>query len=142
MELIFGLPAVQYQLAPFVTAPFSYICKSGTAAPIPAGDAGENTAERHAIHTILEWERRLAKEPGLTKVQLAKTEGLSKPRITQMFTLLKLPKEAQIHLQQLESPVSIKYFSVKRLMAVAELPDARREDEFAKLRESCPSKAA
>lgn len=70
-------------------------------------------------------------------MQLAINEGLSKPRITQTFTLLKLPKEAQDHLLALSSPAAIRYFSVKRLIAMAKLTPQEQHTEFEKLRANC-----
>jgi hypothetical protein len=58
--------------------------------------------------------------------------------MTQMFSLLKLPQEAQEHLATLRSPAVIKFFSIRRLIAMAKLPAARQVEEFAKLKASSP----
>lgn len=85
---------------------------------------------RHPICKVLEWQKRLDCDKGLTKVQIGEAEGLSKARITQMFTLLRLPEEAQEYLATLTSPALVKSFAVRRLMAVAKLPSARQIEIF------------
>lgn len=85
---------------------------------------------RHPICKVLEWQERLNADKGLTKVQIGENEGLSKARITQMFSLLRLPEEAQQYLASLTSPALIKSFAIRRLMSVAKLPPARQVEAF------------
>ena len=85
---------------------------------------------RHPICKVLEWQERLDREKGLTKVQIGEEEGLSKARITQMFSLLRLPEEARQYLASLTSPTLIKSFAVRRLMSVVKLPPARQAEIF------------
>lgn len=69
-------------------------------------------------------------DKGTTKVQITENEGLSKARIAQMFSLLRLPDEVQQYLASLTSPALIKSFSIRRLMSVAKLPSARQNEVF------------
>ena len=85
---------------------------------------------RHPICRVLEWQERLDGDKGLTKVQIGEAEGLSKARITQMFSLLRLPEGAQEYLASLTSPALIKSFAIRRLMSVAKLPADQQVDVF------------
>jgi len=135
IKLVIGMPLPQHRLAPFVAEPFQFTWKSF--APSTACDregSGCDPAMRHPICTVLDWQERLNNETGLTKVQIASNEGLSKARITQMFTLLNLSEEAQKYLASLTSPVVIKSFAVRRLMAMAKLPLARQREAFEEMK--------
>jgi hypothetical protein len=85
---------------------------------------------RHPICKVLEWQERLNGDKGLTKVQIGEDEGLSKARITQMFSLLRLPEDVQQYLASLTSPALIKSFAIRRLMSVAKLPSTRQSKVF------------
>ena len=130
-----GMPLPQHPLAPFVAEPFQFTWKSG--GPITEGDhqgSGCGRAMRHPIFRVLDWQARLEQEPGLTKVKIACNEGLSKARIAQMFSLLKLPVEAREYLASLTSPIVIKSFAIRRLMAMAKLPLARQREAFEEMK--------
>lgn len=85
---------------------------------------------RHPICKVLEWQERLNGDKELTKVQIGESEGLSKARITQMFSLLRLPEDAQQYLASLTSPALIRSFAIRRLMSVAKLPSTRQIEVF------------
>ncbi|MFT4177797.1 MAG: hypothetical protein QM627_14260 [Luteolibacter sp.] len=96
-----------------------------------AADNGEEASGlRHPICKVLEWQKRLNEGNGLTKVQISEDEGVSKARITQMFSLLRLPEESQQYLASLTSPALIKSFTIRRLMSIAKLPPARQVETF------------
>lgn len=65
----------------------------------------------HPIWRVFNWQRRLDEDKALTKVQIVEQKGLRKARITQMFSLLHLPKDAQNYLADLTAPALIKAFS-------------------------------
>lgn len=92
---------------------------------------------RHPIWRVLDWQRRLDEDNALTKVQIGEQEGLSKARMTQMFSLLHLPKNAQDYLADLTAPTLIKAFSVRQLMGVAKTPAAERAAAFQRMRADC-----
>jgi hypothetical protein len=131
IELKVGIPWHRYHLRPFVASPFHF-----------SWDFRENrqpsnkseSHPRHPIFEILKWEQRLRDEPGLTRTQLAKDEGLTKARISQMLVLLNLSQTVRRHLTELNSLEGIKAFSLRRLSAVAKLPPEKQVQAFEKLR--------
>ena len=86
---------------------------------------------------MYEWRQRLEAEKGLTRLQIGEQEGLSNARITQMFSLLKLPKEAQEYLAALTVPSHIKSFSVRQLRGLVRLSATDRLEAFRKMRADC-----
>jgi len=92
---------------------------------------------RHPIWRVFEWQRRLEEDKALTKVQISEQEGLSKARMTQMFSLLHLPKDAQDYLADLTAPALIKAFSVRQLIGVAQTPAPERAEAFQRMRVDC-----
>jgi hypothetical protein len=132
-----GMPAHQYNLAPFVASPFHFTWNSRTCASGPKRAFEENQAgPRHPICKVLEWQGRLLGEEGLSKSKIAKDEGITKARITQMFQLLNLPTDAQQHLAALRSSEAIRSFSLRGLFEVTRLPVSRRAEAFESLRTS------
>ncbi len=79
----------------------------------------------------------MGEDKALTKAQIGEQEGLSKARMTQMFSLLHLPKEAQDYLTALHAPTLIKAFSVRQLMVVAKAPAPERAEAFQRMRADC-----
>jgi len=125
------MPLPQHRLAPFVAEPFHFTWRSsGFGGDCETNGESRASAMRHPICRVLEWQERLDGDKGLTKVQIGENEGLSKARITQMFTLLRLPAEAREYLASLTSPALIKSFAIRRLMSVAKLPPARQSEVF------------
>ncbi|TLD71698.1 hypothetical protein FEM03_06045 [Phragmitibacter flavus] len=86
---------------------------------------------------MFDWQRRLDEDKVLTKVQIGEKEGLSKARMTQMFYLLHLPKDAQDYLADLTAPAIIMAFSVRQLMDVAQSPASERAEAFQRMRADC-----
>jgi hypothetical protein len=125
------MPLPQHRLAPFVAEPFHFTWRSsGLEDDCHTNGEGRESSTRHPICKVLEWQERLNGDKGLTKVQIGEAEGLSKARITQMFSLLRLPEEAQRYLASLTSPALIKSFAIRRLMSIAKLPSARQNEIF------------
>lgn len=127
VKLVVGMPLAQHNLGPFVVSPFRL---SWDANGSSNAECGESAAQRHPICKVLDWEQRLSKETGLTRAQLAHEEGLSKARVTQMFRLLNLPSDARQYLAGLRSRKAIDSFSLRRLLAVAKLPEGQRQMAF------------
>lgn len=92
---------------------------------------------RHPICRVFDWQRRLDEDKALTKVQIGEQEGLSKARMTQLFSLLHLPKDAQDYLANLTASALIKAFSVRQLMGVAKASTAERAKAFQRMRADC-----
>jgi len=51
-----------------------------------------------------------------------------------MFSLLRLPEEARHYLASLTSPVVIKSFAIRRLMAIAKKPLAQQREAFKEMK--------
>jgi hypothetical protein len=138
LKLVLGLPYYQHNLPPFVAEPFQFSLKS-TAQGGPSGDTEQENHEvaRHPIWRVFDWQRRLDKDKALTKVQIGEQEGLSKARMTQMFSLLQLPQNAQDYLADLTAPELIRAFSVRQLMGVAKAPASERPEVFQRMRADC-----
>jgi hypothetical protein len=121
-----------------VAEPFQFSLKSTV-----QGGPSEETAEqdsvtaRHPIWRVFDWQRRLDEDKALTKVQIGEQEGLSKARVTQMFSLLHLPKDAQRYLADITTPALIRAFSVRQLMGVAKTPAPERAEAFQRMRADC-----
>ncbi len=131
VKLVLGIPLPQHRLAPFVVDPFRFTWRATA-----AEDGSDSTAEergpvmRHPICRVLQWQNRLKSEAGLTQAQIGVDEGFSKSRMTQLFSLLSLHEDAQQYLASLTSPVAIKAFVIRRLMAVAKLPAGQQTEIF------------
>lgn len=138
INLILGLSYYQHKLAPFVAEPFHFSLKSTMQSGLPGATAQQShETARHPIWRVFDWQRRLDEDKTLTKVQIGEQEGLSKARMTQMFSLLHLPKDAQNYLADLTAPALIRAFSVRQLMGVAKAPAPERAEAFQRMRADC-----
>lgn len=138
IKLVLGLPYYQHNLAPFFAEPFHLSLKSAMQGRGLEETAQQNRrAARHPIWRVFDWQRRLGEDKALTKAQIGEQEGLSKARMTQMFSLLHLPKDAQDYLADLTAPALIKAFSVRQLMGVAKAPASDRAEAFQRMRADC-----
>ncbi len=136
--MVLGLPYYQHNLAPFVAEPFQFSLKlTSQGGPSADTEQANHEAARHPIWKVFDWQRRLDEDRALTKVQIGEQEGLSKARMTQMFSLLHLPKDAQNYLADLTAPALIKAFSVRQLMSIAKAPSSERAKAFQRMRADC-----
>jgi len=71
--------------------------------------------EKHIIHKALEWQKMLDEEEVSSLAQIAKIEGLTRARVTQIMNLLKLPVEMKEFLNGLRDPVEIRRYSERGL---------------------------
>lgn len=142
IPLIVGMPLPQHRLAPFVAEPFHFTWRSsGLEEDCQTNGEGRVSSTRHPICKVLAWQERLNGDKGLTKVQIGENEGFSKARITQMFSLLRLPEDAQQYLASLTSPALIKSFAIRRLMSIAKLPPARQAEAFERMKAGAERRA-
>ncbi len=138
LKLVLGLPYYQHNLPPFVAEPFQFSLKSTAQGGLPEETARQDSVTtRHPIWRVFDWQRRLDEDKALTKVQIGEQEGLSKARMTQMFSLLHLPKDAQDYLADLTAPSLIRAFSVRQLIGVAKAPATERAEAFQRMRADC-----
>ena len=75
-----------------------------------------------------------------TQADLAREMGVSRVRITQVISLLRLAPEIQNQLLHLTSQAAIRFFSENRLRPLTQIEDpARQLEEFTKLLAQAPS---
>ena len=75
-----------------------------------------------------------------TQADLAREMGVSRVRITQVLSLLRLAPAIQDHLLRLTNQPAIRFFSENRLRPLTQIADpARQLQEFQKLLEQAPS---
>ncbi|MGC4015074.1 MAG: hypothetical protein QM755_11250 [Luteolibacter sp.] len=121
-----------------MAAPFHFSLRFGVQGGLPEKTAPEgNATVRHPIWKVFDWQRRLDEDKALTKAQIGEEESLSKARMTQMFSLLHLPQDAQDYLADLTAPSLIRAFSVRQLMGVAKTPATDRAAAFQRMRADC-----
>jgi alkylated DNA nucleotide flippase Atl1 len=63
----------------------------------------------------VEWQKMLDEGEVSSLAQIAKIEGLTRARVTQIMNLLKLPAEMKEFLNGLQDPVKIQKYSERRL---------------------------
>jgi hypothetical protein len=63
----------------------------------------------------VEWQKMLDEGEVSSLAQIAKIEGLTRARVTQIMNLLKLPAEMKEFLNGLQNPVKIRKYSERRL---------------------------
>jgi len=120
IEATVAVPFSRWGAQPYVTHPFPYP-ETLAAAASACGSDGVARRSRcvHPIHLALTWRRMLDDDPALSMAQLARNQGISRARVTQIMNLLALPKEVQTHLTVLQEPAAIRYFSEHKLRSIA-----------------------
>jgi hypothetical protein len=71
--------------------------------------------EKHIIHKAVEWQEMLDEGEVSSLAQIAKIEGLTRARVTQIMNLLKLPTGLKEFLTDLQDPVEIRRYSERKL---------------------------
>lgn len=71
--------------------------------------------QRHIIHKAVQWKRMLDNGEVESLSEIARHEGLSRPRVTQIMNLLKLPADYREFLAGLSDPKVIRKFPEKKL---------------------------
>jgi hypothetical protein len=89
------------------------------------------TLVHHPIHRARAWQRRLDTEPKLRRIDLAAAEGLTPGAITHQLKLLQLMPATQERLLNVTAPADLRRFSLNRMKALAELPEAEQLLRFA-----------
>lgn len=74
-----------------------------------------NIPEKHIIHKAIEWKRMLDDGTVGSLSEIAKTEGLTRARVTQVMNLLKLPDEVKNLLMRLYEPKEIRKYSERKM---------------------------
>jgi hypothetical protein len=77
--------------------------------------AKNNKPQQHVIHKAIAWKKLLENGTLKSKSDIAKREGLTRARVTQIMNLLRLPPEWRNFLKQLDNSKEIRKFSERRL---------------------------
>jgi hypothetical protein len=74
-----------------------------------------NGPKKHVIHKAVLWRKRLDEGKVKSFNEIAKKEGLTRARVTQIMNLLKLPSDFQQYLLRLDDPEEIRKYSERKL---------------------------
>ncbi|MDX2454037.1 hypothetical protein, partial [Desulfosarcina sp.] len=77
--------------------------------------AKNNKPQQHVIHKAIAWKKLLENGTFKSKSDLAKKEGLTRARVTQIMNLLKLPYNWRYFLKQLDDSKEIRKYSERKL---------------------------
>ncbi|MBP6506427.1 MAG: recombinase family protein [Opitutaceae bacterium] len=88
---------------------------------------------QHPLHRARAWQRRLAAEPKLRRIDLAKAEGLTPGAVTHYLKLMELAPAIQERLLNVTTPAELRRFSLNRMKALAELLPSEQLLRFAEL---------
>ncbi len=81
--------------------------------------------KKHIIHKAIKWEKMLDDGTVESLSQIAKKEGLTRARVTQIMSLLKLPAKFREFLVELNDPKEIRKYSERKIRKVQ--PDSLAE---------------
>ena len=81
----------------------------------------------------MQWREELVSNTALNRATLARREGLSRARVTQIMHLLELPSEIQNHLLQLSDDRYSSVFTERKLQSFVHLQE--RQKQLAAFRE-------
>ncbi len=110
----------EYGVFVLKTVPFLVPPSAAEMARYPAALVEQPAAaQAHPIRRAGQWHAELQATPDLRMSDIAKREGLTRARVTQIMNLLELTAEIREHLLGLETPAEIRSFSERRLRAVA-----------------------
>ena len=74
-----------------------------------------NKPDKHIIHKAIEWQKMLDNGEATSLAEIARMEGLTRARVTQIMNLLKLPGAVQRFLLSLNDPKEVSQHSERRL---------------------------
>ncbi len=87
-------------------------------------------AAENPIHLALRWAHEMKTDPGLLMSQVAEREELSRARITQNMSLLKLNKDIRDYLSNLTCGKKTRFFSERRLRPLTRLHQSEQSRIF------------
>ncbi len=76
----------------------------------------------HPLKKALEWQAMLSANPDLNRADIARINGISRARVTQVMKLLELDSTILEYVKNLSEPREMRFFSVRRLRSVVEQP--------------------
>jgi hypothetical protein len=71
--------------------------------------------KKHAIHKAIRWQKMLDNGIAESRSEIARIEGLTPARVTQVMYLLKLPNGVKDFLAGLDNPKEIRKYSERKL---------------------------
>jgi hypothetical protein len=71
--------------------------------------------KKHVIHKAISWQKMLDDGVVRSLGEIAKKEGLTRARVTQIMNLLKLPAKMKEYLLGLDDPKEIRKYSERKL---------------------------
>jgi hypothetical protein len=95
--------------------PIAYDGFSGKKTILKKGKFVKKKPEKHIIHKAISWQKMLDDGVARSLGEIARNEGLTRARITQIMNLLKLPAEMREFLLRLDDPKEIRKYSERRL---------------------------
>lgn len=116
---IMAMPVMCRGTRPFIVYPFTYpddyIKEITASSVIPETCAAPPS---HAIHVALGWKAKLAADRTLTMAQLARQQGLSRARVTQIMNLLRIPLAILKALRTNKTPEETRRFPERTLRQI------------------------
>ena len=77
----------------------------------------------HPIHTAIAWNNMLSADNALTMADIARKQGISRARVTQVMSLLKLPDSIQQHLKLTDDYREIQLLTERKMRQILALKD-------------------
>lgn len=113
-----------------VVAPVRVTEGTSKPAPNPVPKEASLGDANHPLVRAMAWQRELKKDPDLSLRGLAKREGVVPPTITQHMKLLRLVPEIRDFVGRLSDPKDLYFFSLRRLMPLAEMSRENQLEQF------------
>jgi hypothetical protein len=114
-----AMPIICRGTRPFIVHPFTYPDDYSKAID-PASQVSDTCVAPtpHAIHIALDWKAKLSADKTLTMAQLARQQGLSRARVTQIMNLLQLPPAIVKELRTIATREEARRFSERALREI------------------------
>ena len=124
ITVLIGMPFSRWGARPFVIDPLPYPAAhiEQLIRRIETGSRSTNRRD-HPIQLAWKWQERLENNQNFTRAQVAAQEGISRARVTQIMSLLALPKQVQRFITGLTGPKEIRFFSERRLRRILTIKD-------------------
>jgi hypothetical protein len=114
LPLTLGIPFSRWGALPFVARPIPFP-PDASHTPQATDNPEQLYSAPHPFQLALRWQQELTGNSQLTKACIAKREGLSRARVTQVMNLLQLPETIQEQLQNPPPPLNLYAFNERRL---------------------------
>ena len=113
---IMGMPLMCGRAKPFIVSPIAYPADYlASIAGGPDHHPSQKKTQRHAIQIALDWKQMLDTDKSLTMAEIARSQGFSRARVTQIMNILHLPKEVINRIASITTPQELKHLSERKL---------------------------